>query len=611
MSKRLVPLAALLFACSMQAATFVISGDDRVDVRGAEAIVVASALESHAILTDKNAIETVTTMSIEEVIKGPIDGETFEVIEPGGVYDDRLTAIPGIPRFQDGERTLLFLVKTPAGWRVRNIALGKFSFATDQNGRKLLVRDEQEIVGFDANGASYEERRRAAAEFLEFVRTEARGGMGKENYFVAKEPFAIDLDAAKVTLKPKTLFTPQSYVYTTSRWNVFPGAVSFFSVGTEPGAPGNGTTAIMTAFDAWKGDANSNVNLVYLGQDTSGLHNGGVSSPDGQNTIVFEADLQAELGVPQWPCNNTNGVLGAGGTTNGSGSHAGPGGTWATTTEGDVEMNKGIKDCPQLFTSGDFNTDVTHEVGHTLSLKHSDQSPSGGTCNPATEECEFANAVMKSFITQGINATLQTYDHHAVSAIYPSGPITPPGTPTGVVATASSTSQIGVSWTAVGTATSYEVYRRAPGGSFELLASTLTNSYNDSTVSSSTSYLYRVRALNAGGSSADSAADLATTILFTTDPLSGGTTVITAGRLTELRNGVNAVRALAGLGAGSYTDGATAGVLIKAVHVSELRTQLDAARGPLGFSTGGYTDSMTAGVLIKAVHFQELRNRVK
>ena len=107
--------------------------------------VVASALESHAILTDENAIETVTTMSIEEVIKGPLHGDTFEVIEPGGLYRDRGTFIPGIPRFQDGERSLLFLVKTAAGWRVRNIALGKFSFATEL-GRTYTVQYTDSLV---------------------------------------------------------------------------------------------------------------------------------------------------------------------------------------------------------------------------------------------------------------------------------------------------------------------------------------------------------------------------------------------------------------------------------------------------------------------------------
>ena len=123
-------------------------------------------------------------------------------------------------------------------------------------------------------------------------------------------------------------------------------------------------------------------------------------------------------------------------------------------------------------------------------------------------------------------------------------------------------------------------------------------------------YLYKVRAINAGGS-ADSAPDLATTVIFTDDPLVAGSTIIKAVHLAELRTAVNAVRALAGLAAATFTDAATPGVIVKAVHINELRTDLDQAMSALGFPTGGYTDTLTAGVVIKAIHFQEIRNRVK
>ena len=88
-------------------------------------------------------------------------------------------------------------------------------------------------------------------------------------------------------------------------------------------------------------------------------------------------------------------------------------------------------------------------------------------------------------------------------------------------------------------------------------------------------------------------------------------TVIKAVHLAELRTAVNAVRALAGLAAATFTDPATPGVVVKAVHVNELRSDLDQAMGSLGLPTGGWTDSLAAGVTIKAIHFQEIRNRVK
>jgi hypothetical protein len=185
-----------------------------------------------------------------------------------------------------------------------------------------------------------------------------------------------------------------------------------------------------------------------------------------------------------------------------------------------------------------------------------------------------------------------------------------PAVPTGVVAAAFSTTRVDVSWTAVGTATSYQVDRKAPGGDFIQIGTPAGNSYSDTTASAGTAYLYRVRAVNGGGPSASSAPDLATTVIFTDDPLSAGISV-KAAHLAQLRTAVDAVRGLAGLGAASVTDAAVAGTAIRAVHVTELRTALDQARGALALSTGGYTDGSLAGVGIKAVHFQELRAGVK
>jgi hypothetical protein len=186
---------------------------------------------------------------------------------------------------------------------------------------------------------------------------------------------------------------------------------------------------------------------------------------------------------------------------------------------------------------------------------------------------------------------------------------TAPAAPTGVSATATASTQVQVTWNAVTGATSYQVYRRNPGGAFTLRGTSLTTSFTDTT-SSGTAYLYRVRAVNAGGSSGDSAADLATTVMFSDDPLAAGV-AIKAAHLGELRTAVNAVRAQAGLSAATYTDPAAAGVVVKAVHITELRSSLDTAMSALGLATGGWTDASLSGVRIKATHFQEIRNRVK
>jgi len=78
-----------------------------------------------------------------------------------------------------------------------------------------------------------------------------------------------------------------------------------------------------------------------------------------------------------------------------------------------------------------------------------------------------------------------------------------------------------------------------------------------------------------------------------------------------MRTAVNAVRALAGLAAATFTDPASPGVIVKAVHITQLRSALDQARSALGLSSGGWTDTVAPGAVIKAIDFQEIRNRVK
>jgi hypothetical protein len=102
--------------------------------------------------------------------------------------------------------------------------------------------------------------------------------------------------------------------------------------------------------------------------------------------------------------------------------------------------------------------------------------------------------------------------------------------------------------------------------------------------------------------------------VFTDDTLVLGVTTAKAQHIIELRQAVDALRAVAGFGPAPWTDtslvqGSTS---IKAVHIQELRTHLNSVATVLGYVTQPYTDpALTSGYLIKKVHVEELRQRIR
>ncbi|HET7433235.1 MAG TPA: hypothetical protein VFN10_00840 [Thermoanaerobaculia bacterium] len=172
--------------------------------------------------------------------------------------------------------------------------------------------------------------------------------------------------------------------------------------------------------------------------------------------------------------------------------------------------------------------------------------------------------------------------------------------PTNLVATGTSSTQIGITWSTVAGAT-YELFR--DGAS---IATPVSASFTD-TVSSGTAHVYKVRATASGVSSGFSNSDLATAIVFSTD------TIVRATHVTQLRTAINAVRAAASLSAATFTDPTitTGTTKVKAAHITELRTALSAAMTALSLTPPSFAAGASAGSPVKAVHVQELRAAVQ
>ena len=193
----------------------------------------------------------------------------------------------------------------------------------------------------------------------------------------------------------------------------------------------------------------------------------------------------------------------------------------------------------------------------------------------------------------------------------------PPTAPGSVKATAASATKVNLTWTAstspIGISR-YEIERSYNNGAYSLIGTATTASFANGSLTPGITYVYRVRAVDTQNVfSPYSNRDLATTILFTDDPLVSGLTKVRAVHFSEMRRAVDAVRASAGLAPAPWTDTNLAGIPITAVHIKEMRNYLSPALVSLGFSAPSYTDpTLTTGVTrIRKVHLDELRQGVK
>ena len=184
-----------------------------------------------------------------------------------------------------------------------------------------------------------------------------------------------------------------------------------------------------------------------------------------------------------------------------------------------------------------------------------------------------------------------------------------PGVPT-IVAEATSSSSVKVSWNVVTGASGYEVFRSPKiGDMFTSIGTTSLTKLVDGGRTPDTTYLYEVRALAGVNPGTLSAMDIATTTVFDDDPLPLNVT-IKAAHIEQLRNAVNAVRVAAGLGPASFTDPgpSLAGSIARSLHITELRSALADARALLALPAVSYANSAASGTIIRSADIAQLRD---
>jgi hypothetical protein len=438
-------------------------------------------------------------VQVEEALKGDIPGGTAVVRMPGGRGRDGMSLkIYGMPRLQAGARALLFLEPANDGtWRVLHLLLGAFS-EVEAGGHRLAVRNlgEAREVRKTSEGiqaAPGSDRLRDFDSFARWVAERAGSVRRSADYYVQDDGGGLGRAIGEFRL-----FEDADDGHNL-RWFQFDtgGSVTWLAFRTgQKGVTGGGYAELQAALKAWNDESQTPVNYSYGGKtkDKSGL-----LEYDTVNAVLFN-DPNGEL--PSFSC-SSGGVLAYGGPWYFPDTETFQGKEFHRIANADVVINDNLacffKDSPsgtkaaaELFG---------HELGHTLGLNHA--CGDSGSSDPGCTNPAFDESLMRAFIhDDGRGAALSPDDQAGLRALYELNPA--PAAPTDLQVFAVATTTVGLTWRDNATnETGYVIEMRTLGGDFHEVATAPADSVSAEVtgLTPATGYVFRVRAVNAVGSS--------------------------------------------------------------------------------------------------------------
>lgn len=436
---------------------------------------------------------------LEDLIQGTAAGSVLTVRVPGGSGPDGVAlTVFGAPRFQPGERALLFLAPRPDGvYGLVQLMLGAFH-EVRQGGEILALRDLSQARPVALSGSRPDPEGEPARDFDRFaawLRDRALGVEGEPDYLLARPPGELPQRGEKFSFLGNV----------EQRWFTFDGGGSvawYASADGQQGLPGGGFAEVQAALAAWNDDPDSTIRYSYGGTTTA---SSGFVRSDGRNSILFNDPNQEVNGT--FSC-ATGGVLAIGGVWGGGGSGSHRGRTWRRVEEGDIVVNDGTGCFLSQFGRKNAEEVFGHELGHTLGLGH---TVSAGALMRATAYGDGRGAQLAG---DDLAAARCLYgDGATCGAGAGGGSGAPPTAPSQLAAATQSDTQVRLTWRDNSPNELDFRVELATGASFREIGAAAADSTAAvvAALTPATSYRFRIRACNSHGCSGYSNEAAATT----------------------------------------------------------------------------------------------------
>jgi len=416
-----VVAALLLGLAAAVPATSVIPISDRELYLRADLIVYGVVVSSQTVEA-REWPETVTSIRPVRVFKGALAGDLVLRQAGGTLPDGRFFKLWGRPEYAVGHEVVVFAIARPDGdYQTAEMLLGKFEVGRDEAGRLFAVpelslgahpgveiralpdadegafsREDFPSARFlrDPSGrAAVSEARSAPRElatFLDFLDAGASSTVsGAPSSPVGRlEPVVHETEGLGLT--------PQWGNINNSLWRWSNGATAGWQLVGTANITGGGTAESVAALATWTNDPNSTINYTQNQSASNQIQLSATSSPCGWSTCVT----------------SSGGVVGCGGPS-GGGSNSWLGESYSTITGGTAWLR--CYATLNAFGSSLTQSFLTHELGHTLGLGHSDQNVSVHDVCRGDESTAIMTAVSTG------RTTLGTDDQDAVRWLYGDG----------------------------------------------------------------------------------------------------------------------------------------------------------------------------------------------